>query len=364
MPGTPSSFVRSQRPLFAALLGWLPFIAVMLWLGTVPPPPLPALDVLALAVALSAILALTLIFLCLRLLPWAQSRRDPGLWFPQALAGGILIVLLALTQPEQARLLLLLSALPWLAVHAQALGPGRLGVVSLLLLALYLALPLGGAASMAPLAESVTVYQAVLFLLPVLALMLALPRASTSPSRVRGDETESKPPAQLLDQGALLAVMQREAVRHRRSQVPFSVCLLALDGLSRIHLERGEAMCERLNLAFGKCLLARARQLDVVGRRSATDEAIGDYSGLEFIAVLPETPLPGGVSFANRIRHAMEQLPIRVEGDTLRCTASVGIAEYRDGESLASLLLRAQDALHRAQRLGSNRVERETAGNR
>lgn len=349
--------------MLAALFGWLPWLAVLSWLGFAGPLSPPGLELPALILCLLAALTLTLVFLCLRLLPWTSGLQDPGLWMPQAVCGVFLMLAVVSLLPRESQFPALLGILPWLAFHGARLGSVRVLFLTVLVFAAILVMPLAGLAWMNPAPFDVAVNQGLAFLLAGAALLIPLMalERNQGTAAAPAEAVEGQRP-QILGRDELLLAIKREIARRLRSDVPFSVCLLSLDGLSRIHLEHGEAVSKRLNRVLGKTILTRARQLDVVGRRKSTDESIGDFTSLDYVAVLPETELGGAVSFANRIRHAMEQLPVRLGGRSLRCTASAGVAQYRKGESPGSVLLRAQHALERAQRLGSNRVEKETSG--
>ncbi|MDO9192424.1 MAG: diguanylate cyclase, partial [Undibacterium sp.] len=60
----------------------------------------------------------------------------------------------------------------------------------------------------------------------------------------------------------------------------------------------------------------------------------------------------------NRIRKIVEKYPWENVAKGLRITMSFGVTSYREGDTLKSLMIRADDALYRAKRNGRNRVER------
>jgi diguanylate cyclase (GGDEF)-like protein len=85
---------------------------------------------------------------------------------------------------------------------------------------------------------------------------------------------------------------------------------------------------------------------------------LGRLGGEEFAVVLPESDHPAAAHTAERLRAAVETLQFSVEdGSNLKITTSVGIAILATaGESLDSLLARADTALYTAKREGRNRV--------
>jgi hypothetical protein len=85
---------------------------------------------------------------------------------------------------------------------------------------------------------------------------------------------------------------------------------------------------------------------------------VGDTLGsadLRFVAVLPDTDLPGALTLAERIRQAVEALP-PYGSDERSVSVSIGIGVYEPGtaQTLADLMARADEALYAAKALGRN----------
>jgi diguanylate cyclase len=87
------------------------------------------------------------------------------------------------------------------------------------------------------------------------------------------------------------------------------------------------------------------------------------YGGEEFAVVLPNTMLRSAITVADHIRRAVmiKELMKRSTGERLgRVTVSVGVAALRPGDSMASLIERADACLYAAKRAGRNCVISET----
>jgi diguanylate cyclase len=87
------------------------------------------------------------------------------------------------------------------------------------------------------------------------------------------------------------------------------------------------------------------------------------YGGEEFAIVLPRTVLRDAVTVAEHIRRSVigKDLMKRSTGEHLgRVTISIGVATYRDGDTIQSLIERADACLYAAKRNGRNRVICET----
>jgi diguanylate cyclase len=87
------------------------------------------------------------------------------------------------------------------------------------------------------------------------------------------------------------------------------------------------------------------------------------YGGEEFAIILPNTALRASVTVADHIRRAVmsKELMKRSTGEHLgRVTISVGVAVLRPGDTVQSLIGRADACLYAAKRNGRNRVICET----
>lgn len=94
--------------------------------------------------------------------------------------------------------------------------------------------------------------------------------------------------------------------------------------------------------------------------RQAMEESgciVGRLGGEEFVALLPATNLAGGQAFAEELRTAFAACRHGGVPPTHAVTVSIGVAEPFGGESIDSLIERADGALYRAKREGRNRAE-------
>lgn len=102
-------------------------------------------------------------------------------------------------------------------------------------------------------------------------------------------------------------------------------------------------------------LVARTLTDNVKGRDIAAR-----YGGEEFAIILPETGIQAGVKVADTLRRMVETKEVvnKTNHETLgRITLSIGIAQYKRGESISEFIERADTALYQAKRNGRNRVE-------
>ena len=94
-------------------------------------------------------------------------------------------------------------------------------------------------------------------------------------------------------------------------------------------------------------------------RRCASRDILARYGGDEFVVVLPETPPPGALVIAERLRRAIEEHPSsRPQGLTARISASFGIASYPDHAlTPEGLIQKADQAMYRVKERDKNGIE-------
>ncbi len=140
----------------------------------------------------------------------------------------------------------------------------------------------------------------------------------------------------------LLAAAQDEI---RKAQ-PFSLVAFDIDHFKRINDTWGHAA--------GDVVLQRVAHACRMALRPS--DAIGRTGGEEFTVVLPSTSEREAVAVAERLRAAVEAIDCTDVDPSLRVTISLGVAEWRAGESLEKLAARADEVLYRAKEAGRNRV--------
>lgn len=141
-----------------------------------------------------------------------------------------------------------------------------------------------------------------------------------------------------------LAEAEREAAAGDNAN--FTLCLVGIDGFKRINDSRGEAVGD---LVLRECAQAVQQQL-----RDA--DSFGRYGASEFLCLLPGTAQEEALALAERVRVRVQELRLAGVAPELALTVSIGVAQFRQGESIGQAIARADEALYQATSNGRNRV--------
>jgi diguanylate cyclase len=140
------------------------------------------------------------------------------------------------------------------------------------------------------------------------------------------------------------------------SDVPGPSLLIAdIDHFKRVNDNYGHLFGDKVIRAIATILRDNVKGKDLAAR----------FGGEEFVIVLPETPLTGAHSLAEKIRKIVEGSRIKRSGSNevvANVTISLGVACRWPGESEQGLIARADQALYQSKQEGRNRVTVATPG--
>jgi len=141
--------------------------------------------------------------------------------------------------------------------------------------------------------------------------------------------------------------LARELERVKRTSRPFSLIIFDGDRFKRINDRYGHPAGDLILQHISRISLSVLRGYDVLAR----------YGGEEFIAMLPDTTGSQALLLGERLRKMVEQRPYMTEdGETIRITVSVGVAQARAPYEKKDLISHADQALYRAKETGRNKV--------
>ncbi|WP_432735859.1 diguanylate cyclase [Maridesulfovibrio sp. FT414] len=147
----------------------------------------------------------------------------------------------------------------------------------------------------------------------------------------------------ILNRKAIEKKIVEEVRRAARYDSKFSIILFDVDHFKAVNDTYGHNAGDEVLKTITSCVSGLIR----------TEDQLGRWGGEEFLLLSPETPLKEGIVLAERIRKAIEELAYISASPV---TVSLGIAQYRQGESVEDFVRRADTALYKAKESGRNRT--------
>ncbi len=157
--------------------------------------------------------------------------------------------------------------------------------------------------------------------------------------------TRIDPMTGLANRRDIMEKMERELSRSERHGRTFSVMLVDLDNFKQINLKYGFNDGDDVLVEVARVLMGCVRNEDVCAR----------WGGEEFLVLLTETTIDGALTLARKIIESISMTEFKANRPGIRITASIGLCEYRSGQSISETVSRADQALRQAKLAGKNR---------
>lgn len=141
--------------------------------------------------------------------------------------------------------------------------------------------------------------------------------------------------------------LKEEFNRHKRYGGIFSIIMFDIDFFKKVNDTYGHQCGDFILKSISSRATSLIRNVDYIAR----------YGGEEFCCVLPETGIPAATAVAERFRAAIEHQENNFDGNLIKVTISLGVAEFNEALVTANMLIKkADEALYRAKREGRNKV--------
>ena len=151
----------------------------------------------------------------------------------------------------------------------------------------------------------------------------------------------------LFNRKRLMETFALHMERYHRHQTPFSILMADLDHFKQVNDNYGHLAGDAVLVRIGKIFNGTLRSIDTAGR----------YGGEEFLIILDGTREREAQQTAERIRKAVEESEVAVEGKTIKVSISIGVATISNTiDTEAGLISEADKALYDAKKAGRNRV--------
>ncbi len=141
-----------------------------------------------------------------------------------------------------------------------------------------------------------------------------------------------------------MEIKENEFTRYGRN---FSVVMFDIDHFKKVNDTFGHEAGDAVLTAFAAILKKDCRTVDIVGR----------YGGEEFLAILSETDIEGGVIFAEKVRAHVEEAKFMYQNQRINVTLSAGVSMRSKFPSQKATVNSADEKLYLAKQNGRNRVE-------
>ncbi|MDL1970415.1 MAG: diguanylate cyclase [Candidatus Desulfofervidaceae bacterium] len=134
----------------------------------------------------------------------------------------------------------------------------------------------------------------------------------------------------------------------RHSELEFSVIMLDIDHFKKINDTYGHMAGDVVLKMLARIMKNSVRTTDIAAR----------FGGEEFIFLLPQTPLKGGIVFAERLRKTVEEYNFQALGHKIPVTISLGVSNYNNKlpYTLDEIIKNTDEALYQAKETGRNKV--------
>ena len=153
----------------------------------------------------------------------------------------------------------------------------------------------------------------------------------------------------LWNRRSITEALEREAARAKREGSSLALLMADLDRFKQVNDSYGHVAGDIVLCEASRRMASSARVYDFVGR----------YGGEEFLVLLPGCGEEMATRYAERIRAAIAEAPIAIDGEVqLQITASFGVTASGGTNcgSPQALIQAADEALYAAKRGGRNKV--------
>jgi diguanylate cyclase len=157
----------------------------------------------------------------------------------------------------------------------------------------------------------------------------------------------------LANRRSLEAFLRAAQISAMEAGTPLSILMIDIDHFKKFNDSYGHQVGDQVLRLVGKVLQENVRDCDLAAR----------YGGEELMAILPGAALDACFEAAERIRRRIceARLTRRTTGEEISSvTISIGVAQFRMGETADGMIERCDKALYQAKRLGRNRTVKES----
>ncbi len=151
----------------------------------------------------------------------------------------------------------------------------------------------------------------------------------------------------VMNRGSLEKGAELLTLKSHKSKQTQAMLLMDLDHFKAINDTYGHLFGDQVIQTFAELAKDNMRDIDLLGR----------YGGEEFCILIPNASEKEALMLAERIRQKYENTPIILNGQSVKCTVSVGVCDSSQlGSAFRNMFSAADKALYAAKKTGRNKV--------
>ncbi len=143
---------------------------------------------------------------------------------------------------------------------------------------------------------------------------------------------------------AVLSFLENDMMRLKRVKSDLMLMMFDIDFFKKVNDTYGHLIGDVILRDLCALIKKHIREIDIFGR----------YGGEEFLLILPHTTDFDGQKFSERIRKTVEEHVFYTEKLALNITISIGLTSYRDGDTIDTIIERADSQLYLSKESGRN----------
>ena len=160
--------------------------------------------------------------------------------------------------------------------------------------------------------------------------------------------SKTDPLTNVANRRALFERGNEELLRVRRMHHPLSLILLDCDYFKDVNDQFGHQIGDELLKHICNICNQQIREIDFLGR----------YGGEEFVIILPDCDINGGVETATRIQNSLANNVLVTDGKEINVTLSMGVCSLNDQHtSFEQIINCADQAMYTAKENGRNNIQ-------
>ncbi|HOJ63161.1 MAG TPA: diguanylate cyclase [Spirochaetota bacterium] len=151
----------------------------------------------------------------------------------------------------------------------------------------------------------------------------------------------------LYNRAAIFDFLENDINRIKRIKTHISLLMFDIDFFKNINDTYGHTVGDEILRSLSLLIKNHIREIDLMGR----------YGGEEFLIILPDTNLQEAAIMAERILNLVRCYEFQTSKGPINLTISIGIAEYKEGETIDQFIERVDQKLYEAKNSGRNCIK-------